>query len=137
MTTQESAGAQLMRDFVPQSPLPALLGIEVRDLGPDTAVLSLPAREELTTMGDTVHGGAIAALLDTAAMAAAWSVEQLPSSLRGATVSLSLTYLSPAVGEVVARARVLSRGRTLVSLDVDATCGDRPVARALVTYRMG
>lgn len=134
---EDVAGAQLMREFVPSSPLPALLGIEVRELSRDTAVLTLPARAELTTMGDTVHGGAIATLLDTAAMAAAWCVDELPASLRGATAALTVTYLAPAVGEVVATARVLARGRTLVTLDVDATCQDRPVARALATYRIG
>ena len=135
--SDETAGAQLMRDFVPTSPLPALLGIEVRHLDRDAAVLALPARAELTTTGDTVHGGAIATLLDTAAMAAAWCTDDLPASLRGATAALTVTYLAPAVGEVVATARVLARGRTLVTLDVDATCEDRPVARALATYRIG
>lgn len=137
MTADETAGARLMRDFVPASPMPALLGIEVRRLARDTAVLSLPARADLTTVGDTVHGGALATLLDTAAMAAAWCTDELPENLRGATAALSVAYLAPAVGEVLATARVLSRGRTLVTLDVDATCGDRPVARALATYRIG
>ena len=137
MTVDELDGAKLMRDFIPASPLPALLGIEVRRLARDTAVLSLPARADLTTLGDTVHGGALATLLDTAAMAAAWCTDELPENLRGATAALSVAYLAPAAGEVLATARVISRGRTLVTLDVDATCGDRPVARALATYRIG
>lgn len=137
MTVDEIDGARLMRDFIPASPMPALLGIAVRCLGRDTAVLSLPARDELTTLGDTVHGGAVATLLDTAAMAAAWCTDELPENIRGATAALSVAYLAPAVGEVVATARVLSRGRTLVTLDVEAICQDRPVARALATYRIG
>lgn len=137
MPDDEIDGARLMRDFIPASPLPALLGIEVRQLARDTAVLSLPARAELTTLGDTVHGGALATLLDTAGMAAAWCTDKLPENLRGATAALSIAYLAPAVGEVLATARVISRGRTLVTLDVDATCDDRSVARALATYRIG
>lgn len=137
MRDDQLAGVELMRDFVPSSPLPALLGIEVRSLSRDLAVLSMPARAELTTMGDTVHGGAIATLLDTAAMAAAWCTDDLPASRRGATAALTVTYLAPAVGEVLATARVLARGRTLVTLDVEATCQDGPVARALATYKIG
>ena len=133
----ELAGAALMRDFVPSSPFAALLGISVVELARDRAVLELPERPELATMGTTVHGGALATLLDTAAMAAAWCVDELPDSLRGATAALTVTYLAPAVGAVRAEASVLARGRSLVTVDAAADCGGKPVARALATYKIG
>ncbi len=133
----ELAGITLMRAFVPASPFAALLGIAVHELAADRAVLELPDRPELATTGRVVHGGALATLLDTAAMAAAWCVAEPPASLRGSTAALTVTYLAPATGRVLATAAVLQRGRTLVTLDVSATCGDREVAHALVTYRMG
>jgi uncharacterized protein (TIGR00369 family) len=133
----ELAGAALMRDFVPTSPFAALLGISVVELAQDRAVLALPDRPELATMGTTVHGGALATLLDTTAMAAAWCTDELPASQRGATAALTVTYLAPAVGEVRAVGQVLSRGRSLVTVEVAADCGGTPVARALVTYKIG
>jgi uncharacterized protein (TIGR00369 family) len=135
--TAEAAGAALMREFVPASPFAVLLGIEVAELAEDRAVLMLPGRPDLATMGETVHGGALAALMDTAAMAAAWCTETLPESLRGATAALSLTFLAPASGPVRAVAQVLARGRTLVTVDVAADCAGKPVARALATYKLG
>ncbi len=134
--TADIAGAALMREFVPASPFAVLLGIQVAELAADRAVLTLPDRQELTTIGDTVHGGALAALIDTAATAAAWCTDDPPVSLRGATAALTVTYLAPASGLVQAVAQVLTRGRTLVTVDVAADCG-RPVARALATYKLG
>ena len=63
--------SELLRAFLPTSPLVGHLGIALEELGADRAVLVMPFRPELVTIGDTVHGGAIAALADTAAMAAA------------------------------------------------------------------
>jgi uncharacterized protein (TIGR00369 family) len=70
--TESLAGAALMREFIPASPFAALLGVSVEELGLDRAVLALPDRPDLATVGDVVHGGALATLMDTAAMAAAW-----------------------------------------------------------------
>jgi uncharacterized protein (TIGR00369 family) len=131
------AGAALMREFVPASPFAALLGITISELAEDRAVLTLPDRPELATMGTTVHGGALATLLDTTAMAAAWCTPEPPASRRGATAALTVTYLAPAVGEVRAVGQVLSRGRSLLTIEAAADCGGRPVARALVTYKIG
>jgi len=135
--TEPLSGAALMQDFVPASPFAALLGVSVEALAPDRAVLALPNRPDLTTVGEVVHGGALATLMDTAAMAAAWCTPEPPSWLRGATASLTVTYLAPATGRVLAEAAVLRRGRRLVTLDVAARCGGRDVARALVTYALG
>src|SRR3954463_4368471 len=91
-------GEQIMREFVPSSPFAALLGIRVRDLGDGRAELELPYRAELATIADTVHGGAIATLADTAAMAAAWSGAEVPERVQGSTVSLALQYARAARG---------------------------------------
>ena len=42
------------------------LGIELQSLEPDRAQLRLPYDARLATVGDVVHGGAIASLIDTA-----------------------------------------------------------------------
>jgi uncharacterized protein (TIGR00369 family) len=86
-----------------------------------------------------VHGGALASLIDTAAMVAAWSGAETPENLRGTTVALSITFLAPANGEdVVAEASVLRRGRNLAFVEVDVRTADgRGVAKGLVTYKLG
>ena len=68
---------EIIQAFVPGSPLVRHLGIELVEIELDRAVLRMPFRPELATMGDVVHGGAIASLLDTASMAAAWCSDEV------------------------------------------------------------
>src|SRR5581483_315920 len=62
----------------------------------DGVRLRLPWDPSNTTLGDMVHGGAIATLADLTVMAAAWCGADAPESLRGVTVSMALEYLAPA-----------------------------------------
>ena len=131
--------ADIIRQFLPISPYVGHLGIQLTDMRPDEATLRLPFSDSLITIGTTVHGGAIASLIDTAAMVAAWSDDSVPDNMRGTTVSLTVTYLAPAEHEdIQATARVLKRGRSLVYLDVDVQSVSRKsIARGLVTYKLG
>jgi uncharacterized protein (TIGR00369 family) len=133
-TRREIIGA-----FIPNSPLVAHLGIELVDLEPDVARLRLPYRPELATIGDVVHGGAIAALLDTASMAAAWSDDEVPESVAGATVSMSVDYVAAARGaDLVATATAVRRGRSLCFCEVTVTePGGQVVAKGLAVHRFG
>lgn len=134
------SGADVIRQFLPTSPFVGYLGIRLDDLRPDTATLTLPFTPSLVTIGSTVHGGAIATLIDTAAMVAAWSNATVPAGhLRGSTVSLTTAYLAPAVNDdLQATATVLRRGRSLVYLDVRVrNSSGEPVAQGLVTYKIG
>ena len=131
--------ADFIRQFFPSSPYVGYLGMQLTDMQPDVATLTLPFADALITIGTTVHGGAIASLIDTAAMVAAWSDASVPDSLRGTTVSLTVTYLAPAQHEdIQATARVLRRGRSLVYLDVEVqSASGSSIARGLVTYKLG
>jgi uncharacterized protein (TIGR00369 family) len=132
-------GEEIMRQFLPSSPFPGHLGIRLVDMGPGTATLGLPFTEALVTAGTTVHGGAVASLIDTAGMVAAWSGGEVPNRLRGSTVGLTVSFLAPADGEdLQASATVLRRGRSIVHVDVDVrTASGTAVARGLVTYKLG
>jgi uncharacterized protein (TIGR00369 family) len=129
----------LVAAFVPRSPLVRHLGIVLDALEDDLARLRLPYDRALATMGDVVHGGAIAALLDTAGMAAAWANDDEVEAPAGSTVSLTVDYLAPVRGaDIVATARALRRGRTLCFCEVDAEDTDgRLVAKALMTHKYG
>ncbi len=131
--------ADIIRKFLPISPFVDHLGLQLIDMQPDMATLRLPFSDSLITIGTTVHGGAIASLIDTAAMVAAWSDDSVPDSMRGTTVSLTVNYLAPAEHEdIQATARVLKRGRSLVYLDVEVQSVSRKsIARGLVTYKLG
>ena len=131
-------GAALIRQVVAASPFAVLLGLEVVETADGRAVLRMPFREELVTIGRTVHGGALASLLDTTAMAAAWSGAPEPERIAGSTIGLSVSYLAPADEvDVLAEGTVSRRGRSVTHVDVVATADGRPVAKALVTYKLG
>ena len=132
-------GGEIMREFVPASPLVRHLGIRLDELGDGSARLVLPYTDQVATMGTTIHGGAIATLADTAAMAASWSGVPAPESMKGSTVDLTVHYLAPASGSsLTADARVLRRGRSLVHVAVDVTSAEgTPVAHAVATYKLG
>jgi uncharacterized protein (TIGR00369 family) len=132
-------GSELMQQFIPNSPFPADLGIRLEEIEPDRATLVLPWAERLATIGDVVHGGAIATLADCAVMAAAWSGAEVDGNLRGVTVSITLDFLDTARAEdLVAHARVVRRGRSLCFCEVDVEgAGARLLAKGLATYKVG
>ena len=144
--TQEAAkehpkagGAEIITEFLNHSPFVRHLGIRLESIEPDHARLAMPYRDELATIGDVVHGGALAAIVDTAAMTASWSAHDASGELRGTTVGLSVDFLAAARGrEVIADARVIRRGKSLCFCDVDVTDADGSlVVKAIVTYKLG
>jgi uncharacterized protein (TIGR00369 family) len=96
-----------MREFIAAAtagaPFGKHLGFECAELGDGRAVFRLPFREQNVTIGDMVHGGAIASLVDTAATAACWTTPDLPENPRGSTVGFSINYLDAARSAVAAR----------------------------------
>ncbi|KUI04501.1 PaaI family thioesterase [Mycobacterium sp. IS-3022] len=138
-TTPPQTGPDVLAQFIPQSPFVAKLGIVAERLDGVEIRLRMPWDESNVTVGDMVHGGAIAALADVAVMAAAWAQTEMPESLRGVTTSMSMQFLAPARGtDLVALGRVLRRGRTLVNCEVDVvTPGGDAVAKAIATYKVG
>jgi uncharacterized protein (TIGR00369 family) len=130
---------EIIAQFIPASPLVKHLGIRLQKLEPDRAELLLPYKEDVATMGDVVHGGAIASLVDTAGMAAAWADDVEPEALAGSTVSLHVDYVAAARGQdLLATATVARRGRSLAFTDVRVTePGGRLVAKGSLVYRFG
>jgi uncharacterized protein (TIGR00369 family) len=128
----------VLRGAIAGAPLARLLGLELVAAAPDRVQVRLPFRPEVTTVGDLVHGGALAALVDTTATAAAWSGADLGRGPRGTTVSLTVSYLAGARGrDVVATGTVIQRGGSIVVCDVSVAEPDgTEVMRALVTYKL-
>ena len=132
-------GAEVMAQFLPQSPFVTKLGIVAENLAPDEVRLRMPWDPANVTLGDMVHGGAIAALADVTVMAAAWTGVEAAHSLRGVTTSMAMQFLAPARGtDLIGVGRVLRRGKTLVNCDVDVVTPDGElVAKAIATYKVG
>ncbi|HEV7423418.1 MAG TPA: PaaI family thioesterase [Mycobacterium sp.] len=129
----------MMAQFIPQSPFVAKLGVVVDKLEDDEVRMRLPWDPSNTTMGDMVHGGAIATLADLTVMAAAWCGAEVPDNLRGVTVSMALDYMAPArATDVIGVGRVLRRGRSLINCEAEIIDPEGTlVAKALATYKVG
>jgi uncharacterized protein (TIGR00369 family) len=95
-----------------------LLGIEVVSAEEGMARLMLQAEERHLNPGGTVHGGAIATLLDTAmgtAVATTTGGGEIP-----VTVEMKVNYLEPGQqGLLAATARIHKRGRRFTVLEAD------------------
>jgi len=130
--------ADVLAAYIEHSPFCAHLGMRAETVEPDRVRLSMPFEERLVTVGDVVHGGAISALVDTAATVAAWSGLESIDNARGTTVSLTVTFVAAArAADLTAEARVVRRGRSICFCEVDVHGGGTTVAKGLVTYKLG
>ncbi|AUH68558.1 MULTISPECIES: PaaI family thioesterase [Gordonia] len=138
---QPATGSDAMRAFFPTSPFIDTLGVELIDIGEGTAHLRLPFAESNTTVGPMVHGGAIGACVDLGIMAAAWAGDDpVPEKLRGVTVSMSVSFIAPAMNddiEIVATR--LRKGRRLnhCAVEIRTRADDGLVATGSGVYQTG
>ena len=117
-----------------QVPFAQLLGIELEEIDTGVATMAMEVRAELKQNNGVVHGGAIAALIDTAAAFAVISV--LPIDERATTVDLTVNYLRPLrSGRAGAIAKVVKAGRRVIAVSVEMTDeAGKVAATALTTY---
>lgn len=95
-----------------------LLGIEVVDAEADDAAVELLADERHLNPHGTVHGGAIATLVDTAMGAAVRRDDTDDTAV--VTIEMKVTYLEPAQpGRLRASATVRRRGKRIIVAEVD------------------
>jgi 1,4-dihydroxy-2-naphthoyl-CoA hydrolase len=87
-----------------------LLGIRFVEASPDRLVAELPYREELTTIGGSLHGGTLMAFADTVGAAA--TMLNLPPGASTTTVESKTNFFAAGrSGTVRAEATPLHRGR--------------------------
>jgi uncharacterized protein (TIGR00369 family) len=120
------------------SPYGALLGVACDAVEEDRGCVRLAYRNDVTTVGDGVPGGAIAGLVDVAATAACWASPAVKPGSRGTTIGFTIHYLAPArAQDLVADARVIQRGASICVIEVDVRNADSTtVSRATVTYKL-
>ena len=132
--SRRAAVAQIM----PATPYLSGLGVVIDRYEPDSVTLRLPFRADLTNDGTYYHGGVIAAVIDTAGAAAAWSNHDFNKGARASTVSMSIQYVGAAKqSDLLCHARAVRRGRELTFTEITATDADGTVvAHGIQTYRI-
>ena len=117
-------------------PFSELLGLQPEEVTTDYGRMRLPFKADLQQARGLVHGGAIASLIDSAGVLAIKAT--VPDAIGGATVSMTVNYLAPAQQiDLIAEARIIRRGRSLVFLDVDVLAPDgERVAKGQLTYKV-
>ncbi len=128
----------IVEGFIVGSPFGRALGIVTEGVEADRVRVRLPYREAVTTVGDMVHGGAIAGLVDVAATAACWASPSVDPSARGTTIGFTVNYLNAGRGQdLTATAEVIQRGKSISICEVTVRgTDDTLVARAVVTYKL-
>jgi uncharacterized protein (TIGR00369 family) len=116
---------------------PTLLGFVVEEVRHDYCRMRLPFRDAIEQPAGVVHGGAIAALIDSVVVPAIGSAYHGDEGF--ATIDLQVQYLNALVQEdAVAEGWVVQRGRSIVFCEAEVA-GDRSgriVARGLLTYKV-
>ena len=128
----------LLDELIVRSPYGRLLGLELVGAEEDCVSLRMPYRSEVTTLGDTVHGGAISGLVDSAATASFWANPKIEPGTRGTTIGFSINFLAAGRGrDLVATGKVRRRGREISTGEVTVRDDEgKEIACALVTYKL-
>ena len=114
-----------------------VLGAEIEAMEEGYCRMILPWRDDLSRGDARVHGGVIAALIDKAGTAAAWSYLDLPDGTLGATVAMNVNFLEAAVTDMIAEARTVRRGGSIVVIDMEVKSPEGALcAKGLVTYKI-
>jgi uncharacterized protein (TIGR00369 family) len=124
---------------IEHAPFSALLGLKIESAANGEARVRMPFRLDLLNEGGPqvpIHGGAIASLIDTAAVTAVWTDPKTPQS---ATISMTINYLNAGVStDLIATAKVRKRGRHVASLSVEVVDEKgKVIADSLVIFKVG
>ena len=110
-TPQDPQFAERCRESFGRQKAMALIGARLVAVGPGSAEVSLPWREDLTQQKGFVHGGILGMIADTACGYAAFSL--MPAGCSLVTVEYKMNILAPATSSLTARGEVVKPGRTL------------------------
>lgn len=113
-----------------------LCGLRITRWEPDGVEAVLPFADQLTAHEGILHGGVIAALIDTIGTGVVIAGHDYDTGSRTMTVSLTVNYLSTAPRQdIIAVARTTKRGRLVNFAEVEVRGADagKPVAHGVVT----
>ncbi len=137
--TSADKNAERMAKVIAFMPFARHLGMELVETGEGYAKLRLRFQKENSTVGDALHGGAVASLIDTTGAMAAWTTAEIATPRYfGSTIGITVNYLSAVIGEdCYAEGRILKRGREVIYNDVRVTNeAGKLLAQGTVLYRI-
>lgn len=118
LSRAEKKATELVRRRMRESKATELLGFDVESVQDGRAIFRLDVRPKHKQIHGVVHGGILAALADTTAAIAAYTV--IPRGTELATLELKINYLEPVPGgRVKADAKVLRSGRNFIVTECD------------------
>jgi len=134
LNREEKKVTELVRRRMRESKATELLGFDVERVQDGRAIFRLDVRPKHKQIHGVVHGGILAALADTTAAIAAYTV--IPRGMEIATLELKINFLEPVPGgRVKADARVLRRGRNFIVTECDIFNEDASLAaKAILTF---
>ncbi len=102
---------QLMMELANSSPFYRFYEMEIVEIGEGTSRLVLPVKEELTNLYGIMHGGALAALLDSSCSFAIASM--LDEGETMVTLDMRVNFTgNVSQGVITGRGKALHRGKT-------------------------
>jgi uncharacterized protein (TIGR00369 family) len=116
-------------------PVNRLLKLRLVSRSSRAVVMSMPAGPSFLQETGIVHGALVALLADTAAVYLV--LPDLPEGQTMASIEFKLNCLRPGLpgaGDLVARSRLVQRGRQVVVCETEVLQKRKPVAKALLTY---
>jgi uncharacterized protein (TIGR00369 family) len=130
----QKEATELVRRRLRESQATELLGFDVESVHEGRAVLRMDVLPHHKQLHGVVHGGILAALADTTAAIAAYTI--LPMGTEIATLELKINYLEPVPGgRVLADAKVLRKGRNFIVTECDIYIADGSLAaKAILTF---
>jgi uncharacterized protein (TIGR00369 family) len=130
----QKEAVELVRRRLRQSKATELLGFDVESVHEGRVALRMDVLPHHKQVHGVVHGGILAALADTTAAIAAYTI--LPMGTEIATLELKINYLEPVPGgRVIADAKVLRKGRNFIVTECDIYIADGSLAaKAILTF---
>jgi len=134
LSREEKLVTELVRRRMRESKATELFGFDVESVHDGRAIFRFDVRPRHKQIHGVVHGGILAALADTAAAIAAYTV--IPRGREIATLELKINYLEPVPGgRVKADARVLRAGRNFIVTECEIfNATGTLAAKALLTF---
>lgn len=125
-----------VRDSFLCQKLMTTLGAELAAIAPGEITIEMPFCDDFAQQDGFIHAGIVTAIADSACGYAAWTL--LPAGDGILSVEFKVNLLAPAAGEkLIARARVVRAGRTLIVCQADVfaknAADEKHVATMLAT----
>lgn len=124
-----------IRDSFAKQSMMASVGAEIISVDAGKVSIAAPVLDGFRQQQGFAHGGLIFTLADSAAGYAALSA--MPLDVEVMTVEMKINLLAPSSGRLIAKGRVLKRGRRLIVVAADVWDEDKHGSRKQVAALQG